>query len=103
MTPNEAPDQQLSAALDALAQAVKDALAFVRAMPPDQAAFTAATELADTLREAAEVGAGLRSETVRRIRDVEQLSLAALAERIGVSKARAGQLAGSTKNAKEKT
>jgi len=94
MTDSEPTVQQVKAALSALEKAVVGALAAVRNVPSGQPAFRAATELADLLREAAEAGSALRSETVRRIRDDERLSLAGLAEVIGVSKARAGQLAG---------
>jgi hypothetical protein len=87
-------DEQFKPAMDALARAIGSASAAVRAMPAGQTAFVAATELAGVLRDAAEAGSGLRSETARRIRDAERLSLAGLAERIGVSKARAAQLVG---------
>jgi len=89
-------DRLLGEAIEAVVHAVKEALTLVRSMPADQRAFEAATELADVLREAAEAASRLRGETVRGIKNAEQLSLAALAERIGVSKARAGQLAGPT-------
>jgi hypothetical protein len=64
-----------------------------------QQAFEAATALADALRQLAEHAADLRARAAARIASEEKLSLAVLATRIGVSKARAGQLIQSTKKA----
>ena len=55
-------------------------------------AFQVATTFADALRSLAEQGAELRASTVARIWESEATSLAGLADKIGVSKARAGQL-----------
>jgi regulator of replication initiation timing len=57
-----------------------------------QEAFDSATSLADTLRQLAEQAAELRAQAAERIATEEKLSLAVLATRIGVSKARAAQL-----------
>lgn len=55
-------------------------------------AFHSVSHAADTLRTAADVFADLRAEIVKDIAEREKLSLAKLATRVGVSKARAGQL-----------
>lgn len=64
----------------------------IKAAPATTQTFTAATELADHLRRLGEAGADLRSHVAGRIWSAERLSLAGLADRIGVSKARADQL-----------
>jgi hypothetical protein len=85
-------DEPFAAALRRLHEAHRDAVAAVTTTPDAQEAFKRATELADMLRDAAEAAADLRARAVARIADEQSLSLAVLAERIGVSKARAGQL-----------
>ncbi len=64
-------------------------------------AFAAANELTELIarahRATAGIAAGLRSRSAGRIWEAEKLSLAALADRIGVSKARADQLIRSIK------
>ncbi|MEU1385817.1 MULTISPECIES: hypothetical protein [unclassified Nonomuraea] len=60
---------------------------------PDCAeAFRLATELAESLREMAEEAALARARSAARISEAESLSLAGLADKLGVSKARASQL-----------
>jgi hypothetical protein len=93
--------QAVTAAIGALSRVYGEAAAAIEAIPDPQGAFESATKLADTLREVAEAAADLRARTVARIWEEEKVSLAALAERIGVSKARAGQLVQSAKKAKE--
>lgn len=68
------------------------AVALVRAMPEPGKAFDAATRLTAALRELADSAAGLRGESITAIWQAEELSLAALAKRVGVSKSRANQL-----------
>lgn len=68
---------------------------------PPEIAFVMASDLtaliADAHRKAAGIAADLRARSAGRIWDTEKLSLAALADRIGVSKARADQLIRSIK------
>lgn len=83
--------EQLGQALDAIRSGVNDAARAVRAMPEPTAAFRAATQLGDCLREATSETGQLRADMAARIWRTEELSLAGLADRIGVSKARADQ------------
>lgn len=82
----------LLAAFDELATDIATAMRLVRDMPPGHQAFDAATELMTLLRAAGDEASQLRSQTVRRIRDDEKLSLAQLARKIRVSKARVAQM-----------
>lgn len=77
------------------------AVGWIRSAPDPQQAFDAATKLASLLRDLADSAAEIRAETVARIWKTEELSVAGLAERIGVSKARAGQLLATAKTRKE--
>jgi DNA-binding transcriptional regulator YiaG len=86
------PDPPFDEAMHELRKAYEKATAAIRSAPKADTAFTSATTLSDKLREWADSAAGLRAETVARIADEEKLSLAVLANRIGVSKARAGKL-----------
>ncbi|MBB5870590.1 DNA-binding transcriptional regulator YiaG [Allocatelliglobosispora scoriae] len=70
----------------------------VRAAPEPQQGFKQATDLAELMRDLADTAAGLRAEAVRRIWQSEKMSIAELADRIGVSKARADQLLKLTKD-----
>jgi hypothetical protein len=87
----DAPHEALDDALARLRKAVADAMAAIEKTPEPTRAF----ELATALREAVDglVGeaADLRARMAARIYDSEKMSLAALARRIGVSKARADQ------------
>lgn len=89
--------QAACAALEAAYQRAADA---IEAEPPD-AAFARAGELAGMLSgtqlRLSGAVAQLRARSAGRIWDSERLSLAALADRIGVSKARADQLIRSVK------
>lgn len=75
-----------------LLTAIREAREAILCAPDDYTAFHAASHAADTLRTAADAYADLRAEIVKNIAEKEKLSLAKLAERVGVSKARAGQL-----------
>lgn len=57
-----------------------------------EAAFRLATDLANAFREAADEIAAVRAREAARLRDAEGLSLAGLADRLGISKPRADQL-----------
>jgi YesN/AraC family two-component response regulator len=86
------PEEAAAQALDALTAAYQQAVATINAIPDRQRAFEYATQLANTLRDTAQRASELRTQAAARIWEAEELSLAALAERIGVSKARADQL-----------
>ena len=66
-------------------------------MPDPRAAFDGATRLANTLRDAASSAAQVRAGMAAQLWRAEELSLAALADRLGVSKARAAQLVNAAK------
>jgi len=86
--------------IEAISDAYESATAMIRSNPDTQQAFEDASELASVLRDLGDNGADLRAEAVAKIWKTEELSIAGLAEKIGVSKARAGQL---LKSAKEST
>jgi len=88
------PFTEVRLTLESVEAALERAAQRVHELPPDDA-FAAASELWNLL-EAAErrfnaAVAELRATTVGRIWTVNKLSLAALADRIGVSKTRADQ------------
>src|SRR5215216_1652054 len=86
------PEEAAAEALDALTTAYREAVATINAIPNPQRAFEYATQLANALRDTYQQASELRTQAAARIWQAEELSLAALAERIGVSKARADQL-----------
>jgi hypothetical protein len=86
------PEEAAAEALDALTAAYQEAVATINAIPNPQRAFEYATQLANALRDTYQQASELRTQAAARIWEAEELSLAALAERIGVSKARADQL-----------
>lgn len=88
--------------LEALRRAFEQSAHAVRSCPDRQQGFDQASKLADELRDLADRAADLRAEAVARIWEAEKLSLAGLAQRIGVSKARADQLLRAGKTAKDK-
>lgn len=94
-------DARARQALDALSRAYEEAAAAIGAVEDPELAFELATELTEVLRVATNNAAEFRVETVGRIWSSNELSLAGLAKRIGVSKARAEQLVKSVKKAKE--
>jgi predicted translin family RNA/ssDNA-binding protein len=80
-------------------EAAAEALAVLRrtldgidAMAGSQAKTQAIRELAEAIQELYSWAAEIRKGEMFRIRDEEQLSLAKLADRVGISKARADQL-----------
>jgi hypothetical protein len=87
-----ASSEQTSTALQTLAQAHRQAEAAVNDAADAHEAFRIATELARAFREVADKVARLRAPAAVRIRDQEALSLRGLADKIGVSPARAEQL-----------
>ena len=72
--------------------ALSRALDRIEAMPGSHAKTAAIRQLAEELDTLTARTAELRRREVLRIRDEEQLTLAPLAERTGMSKARAGQI-----------
>jgi len=88
-------------ALDELKAAYLRSAAVVSGAKDAQSGFDGATELAELLRELAEQAADLRANAVARIANQEKLSLAVLATRIGISKARAAQLIQSARQASQ--
>ena len=85
-------EDPLSSSLTAMRKAYEQAVAAIEAVPDGEEAFSQATQL----REAADALVGgaaeLRARMAGRIWEAEEMSLAALAQRIGVSKTRADQL-----------
>nr|WP_055506801.1 hypothetical protein [Nonomuraea pusilla] len=78
--------------LHAMKRLYEEVTLALQTMPDLQQAFVRATRLADDLREMADGAALTRAKVAARIHDAEGLSLAVLATRLGVSKARADQL-----------
>jgi DNA-directed RNA polymerase sigma subunit (sigma70/sigma32) len=72
--------------------ALSRALDRIAAMPGSHAKTAAIRQLAEELDKLTARTAEIRRAEVLRIRDEEQLTLAPLAERVGMSKARAGQI-----------
>ena len=81
-------DEAASAALAVL----RKTLDRIDAMAGSPAKTRAIRELAETIQELYNRAAEIRKGEMFRIRDEEQLSLAKLADRVGISKARADQL-----------
>jgi hypothetical protein len=72
--------------------AVSRELDRIEAMPGSPARTAAIRRMAEGLPQLAARAAEIRRAEVLRIRDEEQLALAPLADRVGMSKARAGQI-----------
>jgi len=70
----------------------REVLDAIRALTGPQERIDAAGKLTDGLRALFEEAAGIRHEDAFRIYESEKLSLAALAGRVGISKARADQI-----------
>jgi hypothetical protein len=85
------------AALDELKQAYASIEAVLAADEDLDRAFAAASKWTEALRRYTNSSAELRSQLAMEIRDKNGLSLAALADRVGISKARAAQLVKSPK------
>lgn len=103
MTTADRPSAELIRAAIADARDVYDHARDVLADETDpHHAFELATEFAVALRALADDGADLRAAAVGRIWENEATSLAKLAQKIGVSKARAAQLVQTARSANEK-
>ncbi|SRR6266699_229496 len=83
---------QLDALLAELHRAYSQATELIRSAGNPHDAFDAATRLTTALRDMADAAARLRGDAITAIWQAEELSLAALAKRVGVSKSRANQL-----------
>lgn len=95
-------EAQLKRSLHDVRRAFEEAQSALSRIPDPHRAFEVATELAEHFRELADDAADLRALTVNRIWEAEATSLAGLAEKIGVSKARAGQLMKSARSARDR-
>jgi hypothetical protein len=95
-------EEALDAALESLAAAYRGALEALDD-PDPQTALDRTGKLAAATRKMADEAAELRLQAVGRIWEAEQLSLAALADRVGISKSRADQLVRALKAAKQQT
>lgn len=89
---DESKSPELEKALAAVARVRQLAVDTVAEADTSQQALQMATELITALRNASDEVGVLRAQNAVRIKDEEKLSLAALADRMGVSKARADQI-----------
>jgi hypothetical protein len=99
--PTRPTPDNLATAAAAIESNYSSARAAIEAIDDPQLAFEFATELRDRLDRLVGDAAELRALMVERVWESEQLSLAALAKRIGVSKARADQFIQAAKATKE--
>lgn len=95
-------DSKAAQAIDELVRAYKEASALVAKIPEPQRAFALATDLVNRLQAIYGEAGELRAQMVARIWEIEALSLAGLAKRVGISKTRADQLIRAAKTAKAK-
>jgi hypothetical protein len=79
-------------------QGIAEERASIEAETAPAAAFARATRLVELLRAQVDEAAELRVRAAARIYEAESLSLAGLADRLGISKARAAQLINSSKS-----
>jgi hypothetical protein len=87
-------EDHFAAALAALREAWVQVLAGLRAIDDPQHQFDSATEAGELLRKLVSENAEQRAAAAVRIQDAESLSLAALGERISMTKQAAGRLTG---------
>lgn len=92
--------ETVRAALAEVDQAHDAATTAVTAAPDLDSALAAVNELAAHMRRLSDADAELRTQIIGRVWDAERLSLAALAERVGISKSRADQLIQAVKKSK---
>src|SRR4051794_39222986 len=91
MDPAGTPGDSVKPDLTLLRRAYTQLAAAIRALPDGAEAFQVASELRDELDRIVGDAAELRAALAARVWKEEELSLGALANRIGVSKARANQ------------
>ena len=97
-----ADDAREAAGAAAERAAIDRRLERIKAMPAGEARVAATRELADWLAEIYAEVTAYRAAEMLRIRDEEALSLAKLADRVGVSKARAVQFIQADERRKQK-
>ncbi|MEU7003491.1 hypothetical protein [Nonomuraea sp. NPDC046570] len=97
----EGASEAVVAALADLEHAFDTAVTAINAEADPNRAYDGATDLVETLRRIFEASADLRARSAARIFEQERMSLAGLADRIGVSKARAAQLIKTAKSTTE--
>lgn len=85
-------DDDLQRTRDELSRAIADAISEAESVPDNAAAYRQADWLADELARGVSATSKLRARIARRWRDAEGLSLAQLAQRIGLSRGRTGDL-----------
>lgn len=102
MTDERPPDPAAEKALDDLAAAVGRAVDTIAALPDPATAYGYARKLVHLLKDAVDVAGRLHAQAAGRIHKAESLSLAGLAKRLGVSKARADQLVNAAKKEEPK-
>jgi hypothetical protein len=85
-------DGEVAAKIDAAVEAGHTALTAINAMPDSKARTEAAGKLAACLRSIYQDAARIRRDEAVRIYETENLSLAQLADRVGISKTRADQI-----------
>ncbi|MEU4697401.1 hypothetical protein [Nonomuraea dietziae] len=95
----EGVSEAVKTALADLVRAFDAAVAAIEAEPDPNRAYGGATQLVETIRQLNELSGDRRALTAARIFEQERMSLADLAGRIGVSKARAAQLIKTAKDA----
>ncbi|MFD8527207.1 hypothetical protein ACFV0L_07315 [Streptosporangium canum] len=95
----EDASEAVAAALAGLERAFEATVGAIQAEPDADRAYGKATELVETLQRLIEASGDLRAQSAARIFNDERLSLAGLAGRISVSKARAAQLINTAKKA----
>jgi hypothetical protein len=86
-----AADDAVRGSIEEIRSAYLRAAKAIDNAPVSREAFDLATTLRDSLDELQGEAAELRGHAARRIWESEELSLASLADRVGVSKARAAQ------------
>ncbi|MEV0383394.1 hypothetical protein [Nonomuraea sp. NPDC050643] len=96
----EGVSEAVLTALADLERAFGAALMAIDADTDRNRAYNGATELVETLRGLFEASGHQRALSAARIFEQEEMSLASLADRIGVSKARAAQLIRTAKDTK---
>jgi hypothetical protein len=96
-------NEAVTAALADLERAFEAVVGAIKAEPDADRAYGKATELVETLQRLIEASGDLRAQSAARIFKSEGLSLAGLADRISISKARAAQLINTAKKADSKS
>src|SRR4051812_21631116 len=85
-------DDVVRGAIEGVSRAYEDARTAIAGVSDGQQAFDRATELVELLQGLGTSAAGFRAQVAQQIYETEKLSLAGLANRISVSRSRAGQL-----------